>query len=34
MTIITEAHVEQAALDWLRVLGGQVVHGWGCPRRT
>ena len=27
MTIITEAEVEQAALDWLKGLGWQVAHG-------
>ena len=27
MTTITEADVEQAALDWLSGLGWQVVHG-------
>ena len=27
MTTLTEAHVEQAALDWLSGLGWQVSHG-------
>ena len=27
MTTITEAHVEQAALDWLAELGWEVAHG-------
>ena len=27
MTTITEAEVEQAALDWLKGLGWQVAHG-------
>ena len=27
MTTITEADVEQAALDWLRDLGWQAAHG-------
>ena len=27
MTILTEADVEQAALDWLATLGWQVVYG-------
>ena len=27
MTTITEAHVEQAALDWLYGLGWAVAHG-------
>ena len=26
MTAITEADIEQAALDWLRALGWQVAH--------
>ncbi len=34
MTTLTEADVEQAALDWLAALGWQVAHGLDCAPDT